>query len=1250
MNEEQINELKLNYKENIKEIINLINRGIITFEEAQAPRNFYFIRNILAGYFDIDKIKKPISYYVDLWERTDVNIYDFSAIFNLGNIELLEKVINSCLRYLKDDIINILSIRPVNYSLDDLATYIILQEKNDFDEQELYNFIKRLDLKSKDLFYNFIKIFKIYNIKWLNIQNIIEIFDKFGAYVLPFISKNLKKIKDKPNILQFIIDTLTPYSKNILPTLLENQSLIGLPENFIKEKIKEAHNNYNSDSYLNLVSIFGEKFDKFKSYFGSENFEYVKVKLSRQFDTSSYYSKQYYNFFNEYIPRFKKYSMSTDFILDLLEKAGPDILFETDIIREISNNGGHDQYNSLSLFNKYNDYENEEQLFNDVLDQLFFTKKLSFHNSPYINLNNFEYINKPYLIKYPCLALLPNEVLNQYKDFIFKEKDSDMRAWLVVIFHKNYPDIIKEEKISYIEVISREFLSSIILNINGLDDFLIKYHDYLRNNPNSNIYELLKNWPGLVDENLTKITNNREDAVILQELLKTKDLNQILSLYKNDLDLLPLLLERPWLVGMNASTIRKFDLVYEWKGEFFMYLLKDRFEELLEKISIENLALIEIFYPKNDKKSFIDKEISESFKDFILQNAEYLALPIMVKIIKSENRFQITEDQTPEEILLSQSNLPANIIKQYKKELWPSILSYPLLVGVNPQLIKEIFLEKYFKNFQNIGSNRLENYFYDLSKLLAVFGKSVNSFPIDIDNKIEVHQYSNKIPNFTTRNQYKYMGDFILKNNKFISNKEISKIIQNWDALPQEILATKNYDLIMNEFEKIRIERLKKYNPKDINFAKEAEDQGIDEYEYSKYEDIYLKSQNIPLPDWTNIGEIKLYDYVGHFVPRSDVRTMFIGSDEYLLCCQKIGGAAEKSAIHSQSSPFGALFLVENMKKGTIIALSWVWSNGNTVVFDNIETKVMKEGASANDKIAAIILQIYQEAAKRMKGIKFNDGGNVVEEVLVGSATYGIDQKYLKDLPDVKVDPEKIYPEDINYIYTDAKEERRKLANIYNRMIKLCNKVDIFASDISDKIENIMTKSAGYPQSLIKTYFTNLMSDVARFGKDKALSPFKRYVNQQIDPELFSMALSRARSGNEARDILRGFFSNVDELSDARVAQIWGDAVRQKTTKYLPNHNVPVMTGIGAGATPYLTTAPSTLSNTLMTGGAAAVIAPMLFKKPNQVIPNANQNNLSYLLANAKTKEDAKNILSQMYPNISDSAVYQIWGNAKQIT
>ena len=214
-----------------------------------------------------------------------------------------------------------------------------------------------------------------------------------------------------------------------------------------------------------------------------------------------------------------------------------------------------------------------------------------------------------------------------------------------------------------------------------------------------------------------------------------------------------------------------------------------------------------------------------------------------------------------------------------------------------------------------------------------------------------------------------------------------------------------------------------------------------------------MNSQKVPLPGWTNIQPVQIYDYIGHFVPRSDVRTMFIGSDEYLTCCQKIGGAAEKSAIHSQTSPFGALFLVENIKTGGILSLSWVWSNGNTVVFDNIETKVMKTGNSSNDRLADILLKIYQEAGQRMKGIEFNNGQNVVEEVLVGSNTYGIDQRYLQELPLKDVEMEKKYPEDVGRIYSDAESERRKLAKIYGRMTKLCNKIDKKASDLSDRLE-----------------------------------------------------------------------------------------------------------------------------------------------------------------------------------------------------
>ena len=124
-----------------------------------------------------------------------------------------------------------------------------------------------------------------------------------------------------------------------------------------------------------------------------------------------------------------------------------------------------------------------------------------------------------------------------------------------------------------------------------------------------------------------------------------------------------------------------------------------------------------------------------------------------------------------------------------------------------------------------------------------------------------------------------------------------------------------------------------------------------------------------------------------------------------------------------------------------------------SVVFDNIESKVMKTGASANDRLADVLLKIYQEAGQRMKGIEFNDGKNVVEEVLVGSNTYGIDQRYLKELPLKDVEREKKYPEDVERIYSDAESERRKLAKIYKRMIKLCNKIDKKASDLSDKLE-----------------------------------------------------------------------------------------------------------------------------------------------------------------------------------------------------
>jgi len=84
----------------------------------------------------------------------------------------------------------------------------------------------------------------------------------------------------------------------------------------------------------------------------------------------------------------------------------------------------------------------------------------------------------------------------------------------------------------------------------------------------------------------------------------------------------------------------------------------------------------------------------------------------------------------------------------------------------------------------------------------------------------------------------------------------------------------------------------------------------------------------------------------------------------------------------------------------------------------------------------------------------------VVEEVLIGSETYGIDQKYLEELLDVKVNRAKLFPENIDGIYySDEKKERRKLANIYRRMVRVCNRIDGRYPKMVDKIEKEYIKN-----------------------------------------------------------------------------------------------------------------------------------------------------------------------------------------------
>lgn len=159
-------------------------------------------------------------------------------------------------------------------------------------------------------------------------------------------------------------------------------------------------------------------------------------------------------------------------------------------------------------------------------------------------------------------------------------------------------------------------------------------------------------------------------------------------------------------------------------------------------------------------------------------------------------------------------------------------------------------------------------------------------------------------------------------------------------------------------FDKLLEESINKtyVNAKAPHFAREAAKWGTDERDYPELERLYLRSQSVPSPFplgqvWTESG------LVGRFLPRDDVRGMFLG--QYTYCCQHPDGEGSGCADYGQESPNAGFFVVENENTGEILGQSFTWKNdAGGVCFDNIEGQRHKI-AARTDAVASI----YQQAA-----------------------------------------------------------------------------------------------------------------------------------------------------------------------------------------------------------------------------------------------------------------------------------------------
>ncbi len=128
----------------------------------------------------------------------------------------------------------------------------------------------------------------------------------------------------------------------------------------------------------------------------------------------------------------------------------------------------------------------------------------------------------------------------------------------------------------------------------------------------------------------------------------------------------------------------------------------------------------------------------------------------------------------------------------------------------------------------------------------------------------------------------------------------------------------------------------------------------------------------------------------GRIVRMDDPLHFAIG--EITNCCQTIGNGqpGETSMIHSATERNGALFIVEELdetgRPTGIVSQSWTWRNGNRVCFDNVEVPHKVESQLKQVGGFDEIMEVYQEAAKRMietdriKLRKLLESGKITEE------------------------------------------------------------------------------------------------------------------------------------------------------------------------------------------------------------------------------------------------------------------------------
>ena len=140
-------------------------------------------------------------------------------------------------------------------------------------------------------------------------------------------------------------------------------------------------------------------------------------------------------------------------------------------------------------------------------------------------------------------------------------------------------------------------------------------------------------------------------------------------------------------------------------------------------------------------------------------------------------------------------------------------------------------------------------------------------------------------------------------------------------------------------------------------------------------------------------------------------------------CCFRIDGVARSSLIYNMLHPDNRIFCV--WKDHVLVAQSWVWRNGNTVCFDNIEC-ITKDRVDSE-----VWFGCYEEATKQIYEASYQKESKKHRIKLITLGLHSLDKKInkLSHYPHLLQDDQKILCKNkmadwLSRIYTDAKDEQ----------------------------------------------------------------------------------------------------------------------------------------------------------------------------------------------------------------------------------